>query len=150
MHWLPLALIFTLAATLTSANASERQAPAADEQRLSLAQVFTETPGTFLNAFHLGTENDSAAKWLAVAATTAPLLIYDEDIYLATAKVGRQWGLSNRDELKPYGRIYGDVVLMWGPSDVSSSLYFLGDGWIHLGLASGLLATNCSQKGSAS
>ena len=30
---------------------------------------------------------------------------------------------------------------MWGPSDVSSSLYFLGDGWIHLGLAAGFLAT---------
>ncbi len=134
MYWLAFALIFVV----NTAHAGQDQDI---DERLSVAQVFTETPQTFLHAFHLGTEKESATKWLAVAATTAPLLIYDEDIYVATARLGRQWGLSNRDELRPYGKVYGDFVLTWGPSDVSSSLYFLGDGWIHLGLATGLMAT---------
>ncbi len=124
----------SLAAPLASAEDSA-------SDRLSIHQMITETPDTIVNAFRLGTDKESAMKWVLVGATTVPLLIYDEDIYVATAKIGQRWGLSNEDQLKTYGRVYGDFVLMWGPSDLSSGLYFLGDGWIHLGLATGLLAS---------
>ncbi len=102
--------------------------------------MITETPTTFLNAFKLGTQRDQLGKWAAVIGLTIPLITYDEDIYIETQKIGRRWNISTDDKLKPYGKI-GDYTLMWGPSDVSSSLYFLGDGWIHLGAAAGFLAT---------
>lgn len=45
----------------------------------------------------------------------------------------------NAGNLKRYGAIGDDFTIMWGPSDLSSGLYFLGDGWPHIGTAVGFL-----------
>lgn len=141
MHHLARTLIVSTLAGCVSASSAFAQSETPIEERLKLRQMITETPNTYVNAFHLATSKDQFAHWALVGGLTVPLMIYDEDIYAETAKVGHRWGLSNDDELRPYGRITQDFALMWGPSDLSSGLYFLGDGWIHLGLATGLLAT---------
>lgn len=109
------------------------------DDRLDLMQVFTEVPRTFINAAKQVAVKGESAKLIVAGAVSIPLLIYDQDLYLQAQKTGRQWGLSNSDNLKPYGNI-GSFTLMWGPSDGSSALYFLGDGWIHVGGAVGLLS----------
>ena len=108
------------------------------QERLSFWQMLTETPNTFINAGHLSARPEERKKWVYTALLTIPTLYYDQDLFVQTQKYGRMWGLSNSDNLKPYGQI-GDFTIMWGPSDTSSALYFLGDGWIHLGGAVGLL-----------
>jgi hypothetical protein len=107
-------------------------------ERLNFMQIFTDVPQTFVNAASQAGLKDERGKWILTAGLTVPLLIYDQDLYLQTQKIGRQWGVSNSDNLKPYGNING-FTLMWGPSDTSSALYFLGDGWVHLSGAAGLL-----------
>lgn len=109
------------------------------QDRLNLLQIFTEVPSTFLNAASLSLSKPERSKWALAGVLTVPLLYYDQDLFQQTQKFGRMWGISNTDNLKPYGNIRGFTV-MWGPSDVSSTLYFLGDGWIHLGAATLLLA----------
>ncbi len=106
--------------------------------RLDFLQIFTDVPRTFANAADQAGLKNERGKWVLVGALTVPLLVYDQDLYLQTQKIGRQWGISNSDNLKPYGNINGFTV-MWGPSDVSSALYFLGDGWIHISGAVGLM-----------
>jgi hypothetical protein len=108
------------------------------QERLRLHQVLTEAPNTFYNAAAISGTRAERSKWVYTGVTTIGTLNYDQDLYLQAQKWGRMWGLSNKDELKPYGNISG-FTLMWGPSDTSSSLYFLGDGWVHIGGAVGLL-----------
>ena len=109
-----------------------------NQQRLQFHQVLSEVPTTFYNAAALSGSRGERSKWVYTGLATVGSLYYDQDLYLQAQKWGRMWGLSNKDELKPYGSING-FTLMWGPSDTSSALYFLGDGWIHIGGAVGLL-----------
>lgn len=136
MNFARLVSILTVVSFTLSVGAQSRP----DEKRLRISQMITETPTTFLNVFRIGTQKNQLGKWGLVLGTTVPLLIYDEDIYNETQKIGRRWGLSTEDKLKPYMKITEDFALMWGPSDLSSGLYFLGDGWIHLSAASAFLA----------
>jgi hypothetical protein len=108
------------------------------QERLNLIQMFTEVPATFRNAGEIAASREERSKWVYTGVSTIGSFYYDQDLYLQSQKWGRIWGLSNEDELKPYGNING-FTLMWGPSDVSSALYFLGDGWVHIGGAVGLL-----------
>jgi hypothetical protein len=108
------------------------------QERLNLLQIFTEVPSTFYHAATISATRAERSKWVYTGVATIGTLYYDQDLYLQAQKWGRMWGLSNEDELKPYGNI-NDFTLMWGPSDVSSTLYFLGDGWVHIGGAVGLL-----------
>jgi hypothetical protein len=89
------------------------------QERLRLHQVLTEAPNTFYNAAAISGTRAERSKWVYTGVTTIGTLNYDQDLYLQAQKWGRMWGLSNKDELKPYGNISG-FTLMWGPSDTSS------------------------------
>jgi len=72
--------------------------------------------------------------WLAaIGASTILLIHYDEKIYSATKKAGRKLSISSKDNTKTYLKI-GGVSVFRGPSDLGSAMYFLGDGWINIGL----------------
>ena len=72
--------------------------------------------------------------WLAaVGASTLILIEYDQKIYNNTRKAGKKLGISGVDRTKTYLKA-GGVSLFRGPSDLGSALYFLGDGWVNLGL----------------
>lgn len=86
----------------------------------------------------------------AVAASTVLLIRYDEEIYAETKRAGRRLGISSKDRTKTYLKA-GGVSLFRGPSDVGSALYFIGDGWVNLGLmayfeTSGLLTGDWRRK----
>ncbi|MDP2864704.1 MAG: phosphatase PAP2 family protein [Elusimicrobiota bacterium] len=72
--------------------------------------------------------------WLgAIGASTALLIHYDEKIYSAAKRTGRKFSISRKDKTKTYLKI-GGVSVFRGPSDLGSAMYFLGDGWINIGL----------------
>ena len=72
--------------------------------------------------------------WLgAIGASTVLLIQYDQRIYTGTKKTGRKLGISSKDNTKTYLKVSG-VSVFRGPSDLGSALYFLGDGWVNIGL----------------
>ncbi|OGR52886.1 MAG: hypothetical protein A2049_07215 [Elusimicrobia bacterium GWA2_62_23] len=72
--------------------------------------------------------------WLAaIGASTVLLIKYDQEIYEETRRVGDRLNISSVDKTKTYLRI-GGVSVFRGPSDLGSAFYFIGDGWVNLGL----------------
>lgn len=70
---------------------------------------------------------------ILIGATTALFIVYDQPIYDNFAKWGRDWGIGNGDNTKTFISI-GGYPLFRGPTDWGSAMYFIGDGWTHLGL----------------
>jgi hypothetical protein len=73
-----------------------------------------------------------------MAAITTLLVAYDHDIYEGTRDLGKRWNISTRDKTKTYISL-GGVPIFRGPSDLGSTLYFIGDGWTHTAIAAGFL-----------
>lgn len=72
--------------------------------------------------------------WLAaIGASTVLLIKYDQEIYEETRRVGRRLNISSVDKTKTYLKA-GGVSIFRGPSDLGSAFYFIGDGWVNLGL----------------
>lgn len=72
--------------------------------------------------------------WLAViGASTFILVENDQKLYNHTKRLGRKLRISSKDNTKTYLKING-ISVFRGPSDVGSAMYFLGDGWINIGL----------------
>lgn len=72
--------------------------------------------------------------WLAaIGASTLILIHYDQKLYSGAQRTGRKLSISSEDKTKTYIKI-GGVSAFRGPSDLGSALYFIGDGWISIGL----------------
>ena len=83
------------------------------------------------------TENSfskSSLPWLAaVTASTLILIEYDQKLYAGAQKAGGNLNISRKDKTRPFLKI-GGIPVLRGPTDLGSAMYFLGDGWISLGL----------------
>ncbi|MCB0362332.1 MAG: phosphatase PAP2 family protein, partial [Bdellovibrionales bacterium] len=73
-------------------------------------------------------------------SSTALTYHYDQDILDGVQEFGREVGLGNEDNTKTVWRA-GPYPLLRLPTDTGSSLYFFGDGWVHVGTAVGFLLT---------
>lgn len=72
--------------------------------------------------------------WVAaVAASTLILIQYDQKLYNNARRAGEKLSISSKDKTKAYIKI-GGVSAFRGPADLGSALYFIGDGWINIGL----------------
>ncbi|MBI4801021.1 MAG: phosphatase PAP2 family protein [Elusimicrobia bacterium] len=72
--------------------------------------------------------------WLgAIGIATVILIEYDQKIYDNTRRFGKKMRISTRDKTRAFITING-VPILRGPTDVGSAMYFLGDGWINIGL----------------
>lgn len=72
--------------------------------------------------------------WLAaVGASTLVLIEYDQKLYNNARRAGKKLNISGEDKTRTYLTV-GGVSLFRGPADLGSALYFLGDGWINIGL----------------
>lgn len=107
-------------------------------ERLDLTKIFTAVPKTSLSALKMSVSPESGPYWFLVLGSTGVSYYYDEDILREGQKLGRQWGISNKDNTKTVIE-FGDLKILRLPTDISSTLYFLGDGWIHVGLAGSML-----------
>ncbi|HOI41797.1 MAG TPA: phosphatase PAP2 family protein [Elusimicrobiales bacterium] len=76
---------------------------------------------------------------LGIAAATGILIYYDQKIIDEMQRFGRKLGLGNEDRTTPYIKA-GGLSLFRGPADTGSTLYFLGDGWVHSSILAGFYA----------
>ncbi len=70
---------------------------------------------------------------VAIAGSTAVSVYYDEKLLLESQKLGRQWHISSEDKTKTFFRISSFDIRF--PTDLGSSMYFIGDGWTHGSIA---------------
>ncbi len=75
-----------------------------------------------------------------IAGATGVLYLFDQQILDETQRFGRKLGLENKDHSKPTLTIGGDDF-MYAPTDIGSSILFLGDGWTTIGLSAGFLTS---------
>jgi hypothetical protein len=72
--------------------------------------------------------------WLAAVGLSSWVLIqYDQKLYNNARRAGKNLNISSVDKTKTYIKL-GGVSLFRGPADFGSALYFIGDGWINIGL----------------
>ena len=71
--------------------------------------------------------------WLIISALTGMLIIYDEPLIVEAQRIGHKLNLTNEDNTTEFFRIFDQPIRL--PTDLGSSLYFLGDGILHLGIA---------------
>lgn len=88
------------------------------------------------NSFSFDSENLKG--WAAIILSSAVLIAYDQEITNEVQRFGRKVGLGNAENTKATLRVGGSALLR-RPSDLGSLFYFLGDGWVTLGLTGGFL-----------
>lgn len=110
----------------------------AEEPRLKLLDVFTKIPQTSIYTFKKSFSQESIPGWAAVVGSSALLYYYDEKLFRGSEKIGRDSGIGNVDNTKPLISVSGHDLLRL-PSDTGSTLYFLGDGWLHFGIAGSIM-----------
>lgn len=101
--------------------------------RPGLWKTIADGPGDWW-AFAKKSVAKESLPWLgAIGASTYILVRYDQKIYDNTRRFGKHMRISTRDKTRPYLKISG-VPILRGPTDAGSAMYFLGDGWINIGL----------------
>lgn len=131
----PICLLFL--ASMISFNSSAEGLN--HEEKIPLMSVITEMPKTGLETLKTSFSKEAVPWWAAIASSTAVLYHYDEDLLLHAQKEGRNWGIGNEEKTKTVLEV-GPYPILRLPSDTGSTLYFLGDGWTHTGIALGLFA----------
>jgi len=92
-----------------------------------------------LGAFAKKSFSRESLPWLAaITASTLVLIEYDQKIYNGARRTGRKLSISSKDKTETFLKVKG-VSLFRGPTDLGSALYFLGDGWVPMGLCAGML-----------
>ncbi|MDO9182950.1 MAG: phosphatase PAP2 family protein [Bacteriovorax sp.] len=104
----------------------------------SILEPFTSMPHNFSDFFHESFSKDSLGPWALIASSTTLLYIYDQKISNETKRFGRRLHIGNQDHTKDMVKIAGVSVLR-GPTDLGSTMYFFGDGWITLASTSAFL-----------
>ena len=109
--------------------------------RPKIYTFITQWPGDFVGFGRLVYQKE-AIPWIAATAGSTALLIW-KDQYL----VDRAYNLGNRlsiphttDQKTLFSiPVMGDNFAFGVPSDLGNGLYFIGDGWVQMGLAGGFL-----------
>jgi hypothetical protein len=83
---------------------------------------------------------DALPAWGAIVGSTA-ILVEDDERWLAESRrIGRKLDWSPHDKTETKFEVFHKNILRL-PSDKGSTMYFLGDGWMHMSIAAGFLAT---------
>lgn len=106
------------------------------ENRINYSEVVTQIPATSLDFLDKTFSKDAIPWWIGMLGSTAVLYHNDEAILRDWQRQGREWGLGNRDNTKAFITL-GEFDIIRLPTDLGSMMYFLGDGWMQFGIASG-------------
>jgi hypothetical protein len=101
--------------------------------------IITKLPEGLIGSTKEAFTKDKILPWVVIGAST--VYLYDQDAYILQdiQKQGREIGIGNDDNTKPIWTI-GTQDIIRLPTDTGSFLYFLGDGWMHIGIAGGFYA----------
>jgi membrane-associated phospholipid phosphatase len=119
-----------------SADQSVSELNPFNEEKIPLLDVITEIPGTSLRALDMSFSKKSIPWWIGIIGSTLVLIHNDEVILENWQREGRAAGLGNADNTKAVLSA-GEIDLLRLPTDTGSLMYFLGDGWTHMGIAAG-------------
>lgn len=106
------------------------------EEPIPYLKLITEIPATSLRGLDTAFSKKAIPWWAGILVSTAVLYHNDEVILRDWQQEGRNAGIGNEDNTRPILYI-GDIDLIRLPTDTGSFLYFLGDGWMHFGIAGG-------------
>ena len=93
-------------------------------------RMVTEVPSSSKKVLEQSFSMESLPYWGWILGSSYLLYEYDAPILRETQRLGRNWGLGNKDNTKAYFKVQG-IPLFRGPTDLSSLMYFLGDGWFY-------------------
>lgn len=110
-------------------------------------QFITDVPSTINTAWDLSfnTKKQTLIAWGGIILSTGILYYYDEEILNEFQRFGRKVGIGNNDHTRGMIQI-GSINIFRGPTDLGSTLYFLGDGWTHATIGLGFLTTGLINK----
>lgn len=97
--------------------------------------IFTNGLKDFPGVYNAYFDKEHVPYFLGIAASTAISIYYDEDLLIGAQKLGRQWNIASEDHTKTFFEVFGFNVRF--PTDLGSSMYFIGDGWTHSSIAVG-------------
>ena len=72
-------------------------------------------------------------EFIGLSLITGVLIYYDEDLIKKARFMHDEFGISYTDKMQVLAEPLGQPIRV--PSDLGSALYFIGDGWTHLGLS---------------
>ncbi|MBP6218940.1 MAG: phosphatase PAP2 family protein [Oligoflexales bacterium] len=102
----------------------------------------------FPKNFRLFYENylnyDNKTNLIGLTLISAASIYWDEDLLLASQRLGKKLHISSEDKTKSYFTILGLDARF--PTDFSSGLYFIGDGWVHSTIALSFLGAGYSSS----
>ena len=98
-------------------------------------QFLRSMPQDYKDYYKLTVNKKYIPEFLLVTLSTGLLIAVDGELILEAKKIGSNLGLSSDDKTKTFFSIF-DLPIRF-PTDLGSSLYFIGDGWTHLGLSTG-------------
>lgn len=134
--------LFFLNLVLLSSTLATAAEPAAEynQPKIPLKAVIWEIPTTTWETLKYSFSKDSIPAWATIISTTLITYHYDDDLYDGARNTGHKWNIGTEDHTKTVIK-GGGFDLLRLPSDTGSFLYFLGDGWIHMGIAAGFFTT---------
>lgn len=118
--------------------ASLSTASSQTEQRLELLDIFRKVPQSSVDTLKTSFSKDSLPGWATILGSTAILYQYDEQLISYSQKKGRDLGIGNKDGTEPLLEAWGQELIRV-PTDAGSAMYFIGDGWLHIGIAGSIL-----------
>ncbi len=110
-------------------------------------RVFLDIPKTSLISLDRAFSKEAIPEWTAIIGSTAILYHNDEVILRDVQSSGTNLGVGNEDHTKSIWSV-GDIDILRLPTDWGSFMYFLGDGWLHGGIAAGFLYNGYSNQNS--
>lgn len=99
----------------------------------------TDIPSNFITFPDSAFQKKHLFSMWAIFASTAILIHYDQPLIDGAQELGRDLGIGNGENTKTYITL-GGYPFFRGPSDAGSAMYFIGDGWTHLGFCLGFYA----------
>ncbi len=108
------------------------------EDKIEFKSIFTEIPSTALLGLKLGFSKESLPWWGAIIGSSLIFINNDEYLLQEFQRTGRNLNLGNEDKTKA-ALTSGQIDIIRLPTDIGSLMYFLGDGWMHFGIAGGFV-----------
>lgn len=107
----------------------------------------TNMPGDLLEFNKRVFQKKTILPALGIGMLTFAMIPWDDDIRAGSMAIGKKLAISSTSSMRTYVNIRllkltPDLPInatFAGPHDLSSAMYFLGDGWTHMGIAAGFM-----------
>jgi len=100
---------------------------------------FLNIPDDYSVMYDKATNSDNLDTWALITASTAIFLYYDDEIIKESKRVGKKLSIAPDSGMKPLITL-GPYPIIQIPKTGSSTLYWIGDGAVHIGIMAGFLA----------